>query len=71
MDFGGIYGWERSISWEDGAERGEGFELSTGNTDHPSTPPPTKHNLLLQRENFSLEVRLFELAPNLKIKSDI
>ena len=34
-------------------------------------PPPTKHNLLLQRENFSLEVRLFELAPNLKIKSDI
>ena len=83
MDFGGIYGWERSISWQDGAERGEGFGLSTGNTDHPSTPlppnityfcrgeisptfaegkflppsfnpPPTKHNLLLQREDFSL-----------------
>ena len=30
--------WLRSIQHWDGAERGEGLGLSTGNADHPSTP---------------------------------
>ena len=43
--------WLPSIQGEDGAERGEGLRLSTGNADHPSTHPPTKHNLLFGGEN--------------------
>ena len=43
--------WLPSIQGEDGAERGEGLRLSTGNADHPSTRPPTKHNLLFGGEN--------------------
>ena len=71
--------WLPSIQGEDGAERGEGLRLSTGNADHPSTHPPTKHNLLFGGENGKkeeipspgkIEVGASHLPPTALTKAD-
>ena len=64
--------WLPSIQGEDGAERGEGLRLSTGNADHPSTHPPTKHNLLFGGENGKGRNSLSwqNLPPNALTKAD-